>query len=107
MDSEKPQKIKKTKSGSAARPVWAIRLQMALEQAGFVTDRGTVDYKRLGEHFSVVPKTVNHWVDGARDPRFSVVVEIAKMTGCSTDWLLGMEGAAPFAREYRPASNGQ
>ena len=107
MDSEKPRKIKKAKVASASRPIWAIRLQMALEQAGFVTDRGTIDYKRLGETFSVVPRTVNHWVDGTREPRFSVIVEIAKITGCSTDWLLGMEGAVPFSREYRSTSNGQ
>jgi hypothetical protein len=105
---EQPAKKKKTRTSTpppATTPKWALRFRLALEQAGYVDERGKIDKKRLGEKFLVTPKAVEHWVNGAREPRFSVIVTIATESGCSTDWMLGLQDAPPFARDRRPPSS--
>ncbi|WP_424360226.1 hypothetical protein [Methylocystis parvus] len=88
VDAKKTQKLQ--------LPLWAIRLEIALLQAGFVDKKGKVDKKKVGEKFLVGPKAVEHWLNGAREPRFAVMVELHRLTGLSLDWLFGAEESRPF-----------
>jgi transcriptional regulator with XRE-family HTH domain len=83
----------------APTPVWAQRLELALRQAGFVDQKGKIDKKRIGERYFVGPKAVEHWLNGAREPRYAVLVDLRRLTGLSLDWLFGAEDAAPFNKE--------
>ncbi len=98
-------KMRATKPKAAkVIPPWARRLEIAFLQANFVNKKGEIDKKRLADHFSVVPKTIESWITGRTSPHFSVLVETRELTGVSIDWILAAKDAPPIAKEYRRAS---
>lgn len=77
------------------RPLWAARFEQALEHAKFLDEKGAIDKKQVGEHFGVVAKAVEHWLNGAHEPRFAVLIAVSKMSGLSLDWILAADDAHP------------
>jgi hypothetical protein len=98
---------KKSKNPQPPPPQWAARLHLALLAAGITDDAGNLDKRAVAERFHVTPKAVEHWINGARQPRFEQMVAFADLTGVTIDWLLGRTDVNPLKREYLPASNDQ
>lgn len=59
-------------------------------------DRMKAEYERLGlcqktfaDAMQTTKQTVNNWELGRRNPTIQMVVEMSKLFGCTTDYLLG------------------
>lgn len=52
-----------------------------------------VTQRSIAKHFDVNPSTVNLWEAGKTEPDAASLVELSRLYGVTTDWLLGVSGA--------------
>ena len=81
------------KTHKPPKPDWAIRLTMALEAKGITTAKLRA---QLASELGVVPKALEHWMNGRYEPRFMVLVKLADLTEVTTDWILCRPDRAPM-----------
>ena len=59
-------------------------------------------HRKLAEHLGVTGNTVGRWLRGDADIPASKLIKMAQLFGCSTDYLLGLDGTkekAPPSRD--------
>lgn len=55
----------------------------------------TITQKDVAKRLNLSPSAVNLWEAGKTEPSTTVLAELAKWYGVSTDWLLGVESKMP------------
>ncbi|MDR1039596.1 MAG: helix-turn-helix transcriptional regulator [Deltaproteobacteria bacterium] len=68
-----------------ARNEFAARLARRRVELGY-------SQSRMAKELGMVPSSIHGYEAGAREPSLDRLLEIAGLLGCTTDWLLGIEG---------------
>ena len=73
---------------------WNERLSDVLRLRYPAKNKRRINTAKIAFELGVVEKTVEHWLDGAREINFTILFKLWQMTGLCIHWIITGEGPA-------------